>query len=250
MTAYQAFKKYKGDLAGKTIFVPAGRKSSPDSSLAHQDHTPFREANKPANTVSGTGAYACQLAKNVFKAGKVITTVSTSKISKVPQLLGANAVDEIIDYTKSDPNSIIPPRSVDFILDTTGQAMHFLSLMVPNTSLIISISTTPAAAQLEAADFMNRPDNPQLPAWGRIFLNATDSIRKWRAWRWSVEYSYMFLGANSEDLEAISRVVEEKKLVPVVGTRATLKDFESVRKAAQLVYDGKGGIGKAVITVA
>lgn len=44
--------------------------------------------------VGGTGAYACQLAKNVFKAGKVITTVSTSKVPKVPELLGEGVVDE------------------------------------------------------------------------------------------------------------------------------------------------------------
>ena len=38
--------------------------------------------------MSGTGAYGCQLAKNVFKAGKVITTVSTSKVPQVAQYLG------------------------------------------------------------------------------------------------------------------------------------------------------------------
>lgn len=44
--------------------------------------------------VSGTGAAACQLAKNVFKAGKVITTVSTAKIAKVSEVLGEGVVDE------------------------------------------------------------------------------------------------------------------------------------------------------------
>lgn len=44
--------------------------------------------------MSGTGAYGCQIAKNLFKAGKVITTVSTSKVPQVPQLLGEGVVDE------------------------------------------------------------------------------------------------------------------------------------------------------------
>lgn len=38
--------------------------------------------------------FACQLAKNVFKAGKVITTVSTAKVPKVKELLGDGIVDE------------------------------------------------------------------------------------------------------------------------------------------------------------
>lgn len=44
--------------------------------------------------MSGTGLFACQLAKHVFHAGKVITTVSTAKIPKVKELLGENTVDE------------------------------------------------------------------------------------------------------------------------------------------------------------
>lgn len=44
--------------------------------------------------VSGTGLFACQLAKNVFRAARVITTVSTGKVSKVHELLGEGVVDE------------------------------------------------------------------------------------------------------------------------------------------------------------
>ena len=44
--------------------------------------------------MGGTGLFACQLAKHAFKAGKVITTVSTSKVLKVKELLGDNTVDE------------------------------------------------------------------------------------------------------------------------------------------------------------
>lgn len=37
---------------------------------------------------------ASHLAKNVFEAGKVITTVSTSKVDKVTELLGEGVVDQ------------------------------------------------------------------------------------------------------------------------------------------------------------
>lgn len=179
----------------------------------------------------------------------MITTVSTAKVPQVPKLLGEGVVDEIIDYTKNDPNNVIPHQSIDFILDTTGQAMQFLSLMVPDTSVIVSISTQPSGNQLQAADFMNRPDRPQLPIWARAFLNSTDAVRKLRAWRWSVQYQYMFLESNAEDLRYLSDWVKGGKLLPVVGSRAKLDDIAGVREACMRVYEGKGGIGKAVISV-
>jgi NADPH:quinone reductase-like Zn-dependent oxidoreductase len=46
------------------------------------------------NIVSGTGSFACQLAKNVFGADKVITTLSASKLCRVAELLGEGVVDE------------------------------------------------------------------------------------------------------------------------------------------------------------
>ncbi|RMD44281.1 hypothetical protein DV735_g800, partial [Chaetothyriales sp. CBS 134920] len=221
MTSLQALRKYKGSLEGKTVFVPAG--------------------------LSGTGAYACQLAKNVFHAGKVITTVSTAKVPKVPELLGKGVVDQIIDYTKESPMRAIPRGSVDFVLDTTGESMQFLSLMVPSTSSIVSISTLPSGTQLQQSPLMQRADKPQMPWWAVLSLNALDSVRKLRAIRWGVEYQYMFLQANGKDLEAIAGYVETGLLKPVVGTRADFKNIESVRKVAGMVYTGKGGLGKAVI---
>jgi NADPH:quinone reductase-like Zn-dependent oxidoreductase len=44
--------------------------------------------------VGGVGSIACQLAKNVFGAAKVITTVSTEKVGKVDKLLGNGVVDQ------------------------------------------------------------------------------------------------------------------------------------------------------------
>lgn len=43
--------------------------------------------------MSGTGSFAIQLAKNVYGA-KVITTVSTTKVSLIKELLGESTIDE------------------------------------------------------------------------------------------------------------------------------------------------------------
>ena len=44
--------------------------------------------------VGGVGSLACQLAKNIFGAAKVITTVSTEKVGKIDKLLGNGIVDQ------------------------------------------------------------------------------------------------------------------------------------------------------------
>ncbi|KAF4946483.1 hypothetical protein FGADI_11121 [Fusarium gaditjirri] len=223
VTALQVLGQYKGSLEGKTVFIPGG--------------------------LSGTGAIACQLAKNVFHAGKVITTVSTSKIPKVPTLLGEGTVDQIIDYTKQKVSEAIPPKSVDFCFDTTGQSMEFLSLMVPSTGMIASISTTPSASTLQASSVMRRPDNPRIPFTGRLFLDAADAIRRLRAWRWGVTYMYHFLDPNREDLDSLTGYVENGSVKPVVGTRVDMRDIKAVREACDQTYKGKGGLGKTVFEV-
>ncbi|EGD99341.1 hypothetical protein TESG_06695 [Trichophyton tonsurans CBS 112818] len=223
MTALQALRRYDGDLAGETVLIPAG--------------------------LGGTGLFACQLAKHAFKAGKVITTVSTSKIPKVKELLGDDTVDEIIDYTKVDPKDAIQPGTVDFLFDTMANAMEYLSLMRPKTGHIISVSTAPSGDQLQASALMQLPGRPTLPMPIKLALNAMDSIRKFRARRYGVTYSYMFLESSSKDLDELRDLVESGKLRTVVGTTASLRDLQAVREECQIVYSGRGGLGKVVIKV-
>ncbi|KAK1634892.1 chaperonin 10-like protein [Colletotrichum phormii] len=223
MTALQTLGRYEGSLSGKTVFIPAG--------------------------LSGTGAYACQIAKNVFHAGKVITTVSTSKVDKVPELLGKNTVDQVIDYTKEDVTKVISRGSIDFILDTTGDSMSFLHLMTPSTGLIVSIATQPSGTQLQQSSVMKRPDNPRLPWYGLMVLNLVDSYRRARARRWGVMYEYLFLNPNAKDLETLTLHAEQGDILPVVGCKVDFKDIDRVRAACATVYNGKGGIGKTVFNM-
>ncbi|KAJ6026903.1 uncharacterized protein N7446_004495 [Penicillium canescens] len=223
MTALQALRRYKGDLAGKTVFVPAG--------------------------LSGTGLFACQLAKHVFKAGKVITTVSTSKVDKVRELLGEGTVDEIIDYTKSDPRTVIEVGSVDFLFDTTGAAMEHLCLMRAQSGCIVSVATMPSGDELQNSALMQLPHNPRLPMAVKMFLNVMDCVRKLRARRYGAEYSYLLLGSTGQDLDDLRGYVEDGRLRTVVGNTVKLADIEAVRSACQVVYSGKGGLGKTVVKV-
>ncbi len=199
--------------------------------------------------MSGTGAYALQLAKNVFHAGTVITTVSTAKVALVPQLLGAGVVDRIIDYTQEDLAAAIPAGSVDFMFDTTGQAMAMLSRMRPGSGLVVSIATTPSSATVQGSDIMQRPEHPRLPWAARVVLDALDGVRRLRARRWGVAYCYWGLKPNGVDLAALAGYVDAGQLRPVVGTRVDARDIAAVRAAALKVYHGKGGIGKTVLEI-
>jgi D-arabinose 1-dehydrogenase-like Zn-dependent alcohol dehydrogenase len=54
----------------------------------------FRFCINKFHIVGGVGSSACQIAKKVLGAAKVITTVSTEKVGRVDQLLGKGVVDE------------------------------------------------------------------------------------------------------------------------------------------------------------
>ena len=111
------------------------------------------------------------------------------------------------------------------------------------------ISTTHSGTQLQEADLMKRPGRLPVPWYARGVLNAMNALRKARAWRSGAQYSYFFLETNGDDLEALSMYVEEGKVKPVVGSRVDLRELEKVKKACEQVYAGKGGIGKAVISM-
>ncbi|KAK2594635.1 hypothetical protein QQS21_007672 [Conoideocrella luteorostrata] len=226
MTALQALRRYKGgSLSGKTVLVPAG--------------------------LGGTGSYACQLAKNVFGAGKVITTVSTAKVAKVAELLGDGVVDEILDYTHTDPSTSIPEKSIDFMFDTTGQSMELLSRMVPETGTIVSIATLPSGKQMQDSYLKSSSSgSTKIPFVPGTLLNALDSWHKFRARRWKVHYEYMFLDANGKDLDELREHVDAQKLKPVVGLTVHFEDIEQVKKAALTLFHGKGATGKTVIRMA
>jgi NADPH:quinone reductase-like Zn-dependent oxidoreductase len=64
--------------------------------------------------LSGRGSIAIQLAKHMFHAAKVITTVSTAKVDQVTDLLGEGIVDQIVDYAKAEVLLQVENGSVDF----------------------------------------------------------------------------------------------------------------------------------------
>ncbi|KAH6675661.1 chaperonin 10-like protein [Halenospora varia] len=205
----------QGGLKGKTIYIPAG--------------------------LSGTGSIAIQLAKNVYGAGKVVTTLSTGKISKIDQYLSHALPDQMIDYTKEKTVVAAGKESVDFMFDTTGASVGELGLM-KRGGIIVSISSVPSGTQMKRS-------HPEMPFWLYYTLNFLEwMVRVWTG-RQGVTYGFMERVGSSKDLDTLSQYMAEGKVKPIVGRVAKFSDEEEVRAGCQQICDAKGGVGKFVIEI-
>lgn len=202
-----------GGLEGKTVFIPAG--------------------------LSGTGSFAVQLARNVFKAGRVITTVSTKKLPKAKEFLGPDV--ELIDYTKEDVAKRIVSGTVDYFFDTMGETTMHLPIMKQG-GVIVSISTIPAGTKMKG-------HAPDMPFIAEKLLNCADRFYTWRCNFAGVHYTYLFMRPSADGLNQYSRYIKDGQVKPLVGKVASLHDLESVKNGCQEIFDGKGGLGKFVISV-
>ncbi|EON65854.1 hypothetical protein W97_05096 [Coniosporium apollinis CBS 100218] len=219
LTALQALDaadaELEGGLKGKTVFIPDG--------------------------LSGVGTVAIQLAKNVFGASKVITTLSPSKIAKVDEILGKGIVDQVIDYTKQEPAQTLPKGSVDSMFDTMGGAMGCLRAMKEG-GVIVTVAALPFGPDMERV----MSNAPVVARWA---LNAIGFAAQYRASRYKVKYSYLFTHERGSDLKRLGNWLDQGKVVPVVCRVSSLTDLQGVRDGCQEVLAAKGGIGKFVIEI-
>ncbi|KAI0167263.1 chaperonin 10-like protein [Pestalotiopsis sp. NC0098] len=217
LTALQAMEyaneHLSGGLEGKTVFIPAG--------------------------LGGTGSFAVQLARNVFKAARVITTVSTKKMEKAREFLGENV--ELIDYTTEDVAKRIGAGTLDYFFDTMGGTTTYLPVM-KSGGVIVSISTIPAGTKMKG-------HAPDMGFLAEKVLNGADKFYTWRCARAGVHYTYLFMKPSADGLNQYSQYIKDGQVKPLVGKVAILQDIDSVRSGCQEIFDGKGGLGKFVITM-
>ncbi|KAI5793474.1 chaperonin 10-like protein [Pyronema domesticum] len=204
----------EGGLEGKTIFIPAG--------------------------LSGTGSAAILLARNVFKVGKIITTVSTNKLPLVAQYLGEGTVDQVIDYQEKDVVKEVGQGVVDLYYDTAATCMAHLGIMKKGGA-VVSITSM---CRGETMDKL-------MPAPWLIkkFLDLAYGFNSWRVGRWGCKWDVLLTVLDTADLERITRWTEEGKYMPVVGKTVKLSNGDEVRMGCDAVYQGKGGVGKFVIEI-
>jgi NADPH:quinone reductase-like Zn-dependent oxidoreductase len=220
LTALQAIRRAESEivngLTGKIAFVPGG--------------------------LSGTGSFAVQLIRNVFGAEKVITTLSPSKILKAKELWAAGGGDLVyVDYTTEAAKMIVGEKQVDFMFDTMASAMASLPLIRPG-GVIVTVSKMPVGDVMKS--------RLEGTPWIMVaLLNFINRMNTWRASRYNVKYSYLWMKPDREGLEDLAGWVDSGKVKPVVGRTARLEDLKDVIEGCEEVLRGKGGLGKFVIEI-
>ena len=177
----------------------------------------------------GVGTFAIQLAKHF--GATVATTTSTANVDLVKSL----GADIVIDYKKDDFEKIL--RGYDVVLNSLGKETLEKSLRVlkPGGKLI-SISGPPDP------DFAK--DMRLSWTLRQVISLLSYRIRK-KAKRHDVNYSFLFMRADGDQLREITSLIDSGIIRPVVDR---VFPFESTKEALAYVETGRAK-GKIVVQV-
>lgn len=187
------------------------------------------------------GSIGTQLAKNLYGAGKVITTVSTPKVQLVEKYM-PGIVDKVVDYKTQDVLKVVPRGSVDVVYNAPWKFTSLFPLANPKSGVFITASGIPTGDLL-------RPIFPGLP---RVIGWLLDLLQWWYLWRLlGTSVHYEMIQAKPWDrqkLERAGEVIEAGHAKAVISV-APLTDIEAIRRGCQQVSEGRGGLGKFVVKI-
>ncbi|KAH7313488.1 chaperonin 10-like protein [Stachybotrys elegans] len=223
VTAYQSLRlalEMRGEesFKGKTVYVPGA--------------------------LSGTGSMGIQVARNVFGAERIISTVSTPKMPLVEEYLPC-MVDQLIDYTKQRVTDVVPRGSVDFAYNTQFPTLdECIALSNPRTGTIVSIASAPHKETLReiiGADLF--------PAWLGWLLDVVQLYYRFKLRGTDIRYSFLSGSPQKrEDMEKVGEFIAAGKVKAVIKV-VDLEDIDAVRSMCDQVYGRKGGLGNPVIRI-
>ena len=181
----------------------------------------------------GVGSIAIQLAKHI--GAYVATTTSAENMDWV-KMLGAEIV---IDYKKEKFEDIL--RDYDVVLNSQDVKSLEKSLRVlrPGGKLI-SISGPPDS------NFANQIASQIKAPWfiKLVFKLLSSGIKKKSSAR-NIDYSFLFMKANGEQLSKIATLIDSGEIRPVVDR---VFSFESIKDAIKYLETGRAK-GKVVVKV-
>jgi NADPH:quinone reductase-like Zn-dependent oxidoreductase len=177
----------------------------------------------------GVGTFAIQLAKHL--GAMVATTTSTANIDLVKSL----GADVIIDYKKEDFETLL--KDYDVVLNSQDAKTLAKSLKVLKTGgKVISISGPPDpdfGQEINANWFV------------KIVLKVLSAGIRKKANRLGVNFSFLFMRAQGEQLSQIAKLIESGVIKPVMDK---VFPFEQTNEAMSYVETGRAK-GKVVVTV-
>lgn len=178
----------------------------------------------------GVGTIAIQLAKHL---GATVATTTSAKNAELVRGLGA---DLVIDYNREDFEKVL--SGYDLVLNSQDSKTLEKSLRILKAGgKVISISGPPDPAFAQQAGL-----NSLLTLVMRLLSR---SVRA-KAKALGVQYSFLFMRAQGQQLGEIASLIEQGAIRPVVDK---VYPFENTGDALAYVETGRAK-GKVVITVA
>ncbi len=175
----------------------------------------------------GVGTIAIQLAKYL---GATVATTASEKSFELLKSLGA---DVLIDYKKQDFESVL--KDYDVVLNSQDKKTLEKSLRIakPNGKVIsISGPPTPDFAKVIKA-----------PWFVKIILSLISSGIRKMAKKLNVAYSFLFMRAEGNQLQEITKLIESGAIKPVIDK---IFPFEQINDALSYVESGRSK-GKVVV---
>jgi NADPH:quinone reductase-like Zn-dependent oxidoreductase len=177
----------------------------------------------------GVGTFAIQLAKHL---GATVATTTSSANSDLAKTLGA---DIVIDYRKEDFETILKDFDVVLNSQDTLTLEKSLRILRPNGK-VISISGPPDA------DFAKQIDSPW---YVKVIMSFLSFGIKKKAKRLGVNYSFLFMRADGDQLTEITSLIDAGVIKPVLEK---VFPFEQTNEALAYVEAGRSK-GKVVVKI-
>jgi NADPH:quinone reductase-like Zn-dependent oxidoreductase len=189
---------------------------------------------KPGETVfipGGSGSFG-QMAIPIAKAmGLKVVVSGNPQASERTVKIGA---DQYIDYTMENYWELL--KDIDYVIDTLGsnEFEHELSIIRPGGRLL-SLRTGPNKRFALEHDFSG---------WKQKLFSAAGAKYDNKAKKKGVQYRFIFVRSDGNQLEKIKKIIEDYNIVPAVDP--TEFRVEDIDKALNLVAKGHTK-GKVVI---
>jgi len=189
MTALQALKN-SGLKEGDSIFISGG--------------------------AGGVGTMAIQLAKYVFKAGKVVTTASKGEKENLCKSLGADVVLNYKDTKFEQVYGGDNAEKFDVCFDTTAESLKMTNI-VKKSGEIVTIAGMPTLEEIRRIGGK---------AWIlKLFLKRKEKRKEFKAAKSiGANWNYLFLSPSQEDLSILANHLANGVIKPVLDN---VWDFHS-----------------------